>query len=103
MWARVKGKTENDLLEMDFKAAYMFRPGYIQPMRGIRSRTQMYQMVYSVFRPIYAILRHFPASATNTSNVGKALIEASVNGSFERILNNRRINKLAAKYDEAHP
>jgi len=38
MWARVKGKTENDLLKLPFKAAYMFRPAGIQPLHGIRSR-----------------------------------------------------------------
>jgi hypothetical protein len=43
MWARVKGKTENALLRLPFKAAYMFRPGYIQPQRGIRSKTRWYQ------------------------------------------------------------
>ena len=39
MWARIKGKTENDLLKLPFRAAYMFRPAGIQPLHGIRSRT----------------------------------------------------------------
>jgi uncharacterized protein YbjT (DUF2867 family) len=47
MWARVKGKTENRLLEMGFGDAYMFRPGYIQPMRGIRSKTTLYRWMYA--------------------------------------------------------
>jgi hypothetical protein len=39
MWARVKGKTENALLALSFQAVYMFRPGYIQPVGGVRSKT----------------------------------------------------------------
>ena len=46
MWARVKGKTENDLLRLPFKAAYMFRPAGIQPLHGIRSRTAWVQAIY---------------------------------------------------------
>ena len=42
MWARVKGKTENTLLKMPFKSAYMFRPGYIQPLHGLRTKTKWY-------------------------------------------------------------
>src|SRR5258708_3518030 len=52
MWARVKGKTENDLLKLPFKAAYMFRPAVIQPLHGIRSRTKSYRIFYAVFAPI---------------------------------------------------
>ena len=52
MWARVKGETENALLALPFKAAYMFRPGYIQPMRGVRSSTRWYQAVYDVDRTL---------------------------------------------------
>ena len=47
MWARVKGKTENDILKLPFHAAYMFRPGAIQPMHGIRSKTRLYQTFYT--------------------------------------------------------
>ncbi len=49
MWARVKGKTENDLLKMGFKQAFMFRPGAIIPLRGIKSRTKSYQFMYDYF------------------------------------------------------
>jgi hypothetical protein len=49
MWARVKGKTENDLLKMPFRAAYMFRPGYIQPLHGIRTKTKWYGALYAVW------------------------------------------------------
>jgi len=52
MWARVKGRTENALLKLPFKAACMFRPGVIQPMRGVRSKTASYQIFYSLTRPL---------------------------------------------------
>ena len=55
MWARVKGRTENRLLAMPFRAAYMFRPGYIQPLRGIRSKTRLYQAAYTVLGPFFPI------------------------------------------------
>lgn len=97
MWARVKGKTENALLAMPFKRAYMFRPGFIQPMRGIKSRTVLYQTFYQLFRPIYGVLRHFPSAATSTTNTGKAMIATILSPQEERILDNRAINRLAEK------
>jgi len=57
MWARVKGRTENALLAMGFKTAYMFRPGAIQPMHGIKSRTTMYRVFYAVMWPLMPLLR----------------------------------------------
>ena len=57
MWARVKGRTENALLRLPFKAAYMLRPGIIQPLHGIQSRTRSYRILYSVTRPVLPVLR----------------------------------------------
>lgn len=95
MWARVKGKTENDLLKLGFKKAYMFRPGYIQPLRGIKSKTNWYQALYNVFWPLYLILKHFPTTATNTINIGLAMIH-TLNGNYPNtILNNKEINQLS--------
>lgn len=95
MWARVKGKTENDLLSLGFKKAYMFRPGYIQPLRGIKSNTGWYQTVYNIFRPVYSILKHFPSTATNTSHVGLAMIN-TLDGTYSHtILENKEINELS--------
>lgn len=53
MWARVKGKAENALLALGFKDAYMFRPGHIQPMRGIKSRTKWYNIYYAILGKFY--------------------------------------------------
>ncbi len=61
MWARVKGQTENALLRLPFKAAYMFRPGVIVPLHGIKSRTMLYRVPYAVLGPILPLLqRLFP-------------------------------------------
>ena len=94
MWARVKGKTENVLLAMPFKKAYMFRPAFIQPMKGIRSRTKLYNVIYAIFKPFYFILKHFDGYVTNTDTFGKGMILAVLNGYEKNILENRDINKI---------
>ena len=68
MWARVKGKTENDLLRLPFKAVYLFRPGFIQPLHGAQSRTTSYRVIYSMLKPLFPILRYFAASVPNYGN-----------------------------------
>lgn len=96
MWARVKGKTENALLAMDFSKAFMFRPGFIQPMRGIKSKTRLYQSLYNVVSPMYPVLnRLFPKFVTNTDKVGMAMLNAMSKGYDKKWLENRDINKLA--------
>ena len=97
MWARVKGKTENHLLRLSGKS-FMFRPGYIQPMKGVRSKTRLYQTFYSVFARFYPVLRKLaPTHVTTTENVGRAMIEVAAAGYARRILENSDINLLAAK------
>jgi uncharacterized protein YbjT (DUF2867 family) len=96
MWARVKGKTENALLRLPFKAAFMFRPGYIQPLRGIRSKTRWYQGLYDVTRPFYPVLRRlFPRYVTTTVNIGRAMIHVAATGSSKQILSSADINELS--------
>ena len=61
MWARVKGRTENALLQMPFKAVYLFRPAYIQPLHGIRTKTRWYGAAYALMRPLYPLWKRlFP-------------------------------------------
>lgn len=97
MWARVKGKTENDLLRMPFKAAYMFRPGYIQPLKGVRSKTSWYQALYTVIGRAYPLLRRLaPKYVTTTVNVGRAMINVAANGYPKKILATVDINLAAA-------
>jgi uncharacterized protein YbjT (DUF2867 family) len=96
MWARVKGKTENALLRLPFKAAFMFRPGYIQPLRGIRSKTRWYQALYDVLGPLYPILRRlFPKYVTTTVNIGRAMIRVAAAPSSKQILSSADINQLS--------
>ena len=100
MWARVKGKTENALLRMPFKAAYMFRPGYIQPLKGVRSKTGWYQAIYNVIGPLYPVLRRLvPRYVTTTVNVGRAMIQVAANGYSKQILATNDINLVAATYN----
>lgn len=97
MWARVKGKTENALLALPFKAAYMLRPAYIQPMKGIRSRTRIYNIFYTILKPLYPILKAFPKIVTNTEKVGKAMIKIVLMNYDKKVLENIDINRLAIK------
>ncbi len=96
MWARVKGATENRLLELPFKAAYMFRPGYIQPKKGIRSKTRLYQTLYSGLSWLYPVFETvMPNRVTTTEKLGRAMIAVADSGYPEKILHAREINELA--------
>jgi len=93
MWARVKGRTENDLLELPFKAAYMFRPGFIQPMHGIKSRTTSYRVLYAIATPLFPMLKAlFPRQVTTTENVGVAMLHVAKHGHESSLLGNEAIN-----------
>lgn len=96
MWARVKGKTENALLRLPFKAAYMFRPGLIQPMHGAVSKTRVYRISYAVLGWLIPLLRRlFPGAITTTENVGRAMLRVAKAGATKRLLENRDIEALA--------
>jgi uncharacterized protein YbjT (DUF2867 family) len=96
MWARVKGRTENALREVGFARALMFRPGYIQPMHGITSKTRLYRAFYAVLGPLYPVVRRLgPGVVTNTENVGLAMLEAVRGTTDTDVLDNRAINALA--------
>ena len=98
MWARVKGQTENALLQLPFKAAYMFRPAAIQPMHGIRSKTGWYQAFYTVIRPMMPRLRAwFPKYVTTTEEMGRAMLEVALRGAPMRVLENEDINGVASR------
>jgi uncharacterized protein YbjT (DUF2867 family) len=95
MWARVKGKTENDLLKLSFRAAYMFRPGVIQPLHGIRSKTKLYQTFYTVLNPILPLLKSaFPQLTTTTEQLGRAMLYVTKHGFPKPILESKDINSL---------
>ena len=93
MWARVKGKTENELLRLPLRS-YMLRPGYIQPLGGIKSKTRVYRVFYQIMAPIYPVLRRLtPNLVTTNETVGRAMIEVALHGYPSRILEVRDINK----------
>ncbi len=95
MWARVKGKTENDLLELPFKAAFMFRPGAIQPLHGIRSKTAWVQAVYTATWPLWSVLRRIsPRLVTSTEQMGRAMIHVARAGYPRKVLEMEDINSL---------
>ena len=95
MWARVKGRTENALLRLPFKAAYMFRPGFIQPLHGIRSKTRLYQLIYDVTAPLTRlILNKLPKYLTTTEQIGRAMLAVARNGYLKTILDPDDINRL---------
>jgi uncharacterized protein YbjT (DUF2867 family) len=95
MWARVKGKTENDLLKLPFKAAYMFRPAGIQPLHGIRSKTAWYQAIYVMAAPVLTLLnRVAPKYITTTEQLGRAMIQVARNGYPRPVLESEDINRV---------
>lgn len=95
MWARVKGQTENALLKMPFKAAFMFRPAIIQPLHGIRSKTTSYRVFYFVMAPILPLLRRlFPRYITTTEQIGRAMLHVAKTGAAKNILETVDINRL---------
>lgn len=98
MWARVKGRTENALLKLPFKAAYMFRPGVIQPMRGVRSKTSSYQIFYSLTRPLLPLLRAMmPSTILTTEMMGQAMLAVARRGAPGPVLEAADINAIAAQ------
>ncbi len=96
MWARVKGRTENAILRLPFKAAYMFRPAAIQSMNGERSKTTAYRLLYSLIKPLLPLIRRlFPGSVVTTEEIGRAMIRVAKRGAAKRILESSDIADYA--------
>ena len=92
MWARVKGKTENDLMALPFKQVYNFRPGYIHPTPGLKN-TKSY---YRYLSWLYPVLRRlFPKSVLTLRQLGLAMIHSVDNGTQKRVLEVKDILELA--------
>jgi uncharacterized protein YbjT (DUF2867 family) len=94
MWARVKGKTENDLLKLPFKAAYMFRPGVIEPLHGVKARNTAIRIMYSVTKPLLPWLRRFPKFVTTTEQIGRAMLKVAREGYSKKVLESVDINSV---------
>jgi uncharacterized protein YbjT (DUF2867 family) len=95
MWARVKGKTENDLMRLPFKAAYMFRPAAIVPLYGVKSKTKLYQVFYTMLGPLLPMMyKVFPQYVTTTEQIGRAMLMVAKQGAPKSILENSDINRI---------
>ena len=96
MWARVKARTEDALATMPFKAVYLFRPGFIQPLHGVKSKTSWYAAIYAITRPLAAALtRWAPGLATTTERLGRAMVNVAATGYRVRTLESTDINAAA--------
>jgi uncharacterized protein YbjT (DUF2867 family) len=96
MWARIKGKTENDLLKLPFSRVFLFRPGVIQPLHRVKSKTQLYQFTYTIIGPMLStIKRHWPNSLCTSVEVGRAMINAARSEPRSRVLEVVDIVRLA--------
>ena len=92
MWARVKGKTENDLMKLPFKSVYAFRPGYIKPISGLKNSL----MFSKVAAPMYPLLRAlFPNHVCTLEDVGRSMIRVVEYGYPKRVLECADITQLA--------
>jgi uncharacterized protein YbjT (DUF2867 family) len=97
MWARVKGKTENALLRLPFKAVYVFRPGLIQPLHDVRSKTPLYALVYTVLGPLLSLVRRIkPGWVVSTETVGRAMLAAVRHGAPQPVVEQAEIHRLAS-------
>jgi uncharacterized protein YbjT (DUF2867 family) len=98
MWARVKGRTENALRRLPFKAVYLFRPGVIQPLQGIRSKTPWYRVLYSLTGPLLSLARAlFPSVILTTAQVGQAMLAVARRGWPDDTLKSRDIFGAASQ------
>lgn len=95
MWGRVKGKTENDLLKMGFKQAFMFRPGGIIPVKGVSPSNKFYKtLINNMTWLIKLVKRLFPNFIVDTAQIGQAMINTTIHGYSKKIINPSDIIKL---------
>lgn len=97
MWARVKGKTENDLMKLPFKAVFNFRPGFIKPIKGQERAFK----ISKVLGLIYPVLKLFFSKYVCTmEDIGRAMIYVSIKGYAKNILENHDISKLGKTFKD---
>ena len=95
-WARVKGKTENDLMKLPFKKVFAFRPGFMLPEKGARN----VKGYYAGFRVLYPVLRAlFPGFVSTLKEVGIAMINSAIYGYEKSVLEVKDIVVLSKKHD----
>jgi len=95
MWARVRGKTENELLRMPFEGVYVFRPAVIVPLHGVQSKTKLYRALYTILAPLLPLLKgRFPKYVTTTEQIGRAMLKVARRGWPKRVLETADINEV---------
>lgn len=95
MWERVRGKTENALLALPFRGVYIFRPGMIEPLDGIKSKTAAYRIFYSLMKPVLPLLRAaMPRHVLTTRQMGQAMLAVVRSGARKRVLESADIGPL---------
>ena len=95
MWARVKGKTENDLMKLPFKRTFLFRPAAIQPYDGVQPKNKWLRVLLVLFGPLFPVFKWlFPKYVTTTRRVGKAMIRVAREGGPQPWIENWDINRL---------
>ena len=95
LWARIKGRTENALLKMPFKAAFMFRPGIIVPMDGIESKTATYRILYKILGPLLPLFQWLmPGKIMTTRSMGQAMLKVTRSGAQTPVLEAEDLNAL---------
>lgn len=96
MWARVKGKTENDLINIGFKQAFAFRPGAIIPMRGVKPSSKLYSVLIKYLMWLIKLIKRIsPNSVVDTTQIGKAMVNITLNGYDKKIIGPKDILILA--------
>ncbi|MGO4222188.1 NAD(P)H-binding protein [Lysobacter sp. TAF61] len=101
MWARVKGRTENALLRLPFKAVYLFRPGVIQPLHGVRTKTGWIHGIYTVSAPLLSIARGlFPHTVLTSEGIGQAMLAVARDGSRSAVLESGDIEDVVRRPKE---
>lgn len=91
MWARVKGKTENDLSKLPFKAVYNFRPGFIKPIKGLKNTLTLAKPLHVLY-PLFKIL--FPGHGCTLEDLGRSMINVTLQGYSKHIIENSDIANL---------
>lgn len=97
LWRKVKGETENALMAMPFRGAFMLRPSFIQPVDGVTSRTPSYRLLYKVIAPLLGPLRRIaPGAAITSADLARAMLVLGRKGTGKQVLSTRQLNEIAA-------
>lgn len=99
MWARVKGEAENVLKTFSFKKLFLMRPGYIQPVKGVKSKTKLYSIMYVIFGSLYPVWKRlFPKIVSTSEEIGLAMVHAVLHGYEKETMESIDIVELAHRH-----